>query len=438
MRRRMRSLSLVVIASAAVAADPLTLVLPQTVHQPVGATTALRGGATYALGSEAAATWYNPAMAASIDPEQLSAGATAYGFNSITVSAGRDSDALLSGAVLKVYGGLSGRSAEGDWGWTAMLCNPMHWRGAVDSGRAEPTASERSYATQVRVNQDTWSAQLALGWTPLEGVQLGGALVGNYDIVDLIQSVWTRDFQGRYAADSFTASGWNASMQLKLGAAVQPAANLSVGLCLVTPGIELLKGGMTNAAGATVDPLAGTSSSFDARVEADAFRFVHAWQLGVGAGWQEPGWDAEFDLVWTMPDVAHETVPALPGFTSTSSGGSTTLTPLLIAPRVTAYRHVVNARVGGSVVLSERMTLHVGAFTDYSPIADSALYNTIDFYGLSGGIMFRRGDTGLILGTSATWGDERISLYNPATTLVQPGDISVFSMDVLIGTVSKF
>ncbi len=438
MRRRMRALPTMLIFASAAAADPLTLVLPQTVHQPVGATTALRGGATYALGSEAAATWYNPAMAASLDPEQLSAGATAYGFNNITVSAGRDSDALLSGAVLKVYGGFSGRSADGGIGWTAMLCNPMHWSGAVDSGRAEPTLTQRSYATQVRVDQDTWSGQLAVGWTPFEGLQLGGALVGNYDSVDLIQSVWVRDYQGRYVAESFTSSAWSASLQLKFGVSIQPTERLSVGISVVTPGAELMSGGLTNAAGSTVDPVGGTASSFNARVDEDAFRFVHAWQLGLGAGWQEPGWDAELDLVWTMPDAAHETVPALPGFTSTTSGATTTLTPLLIPPRVTAYRHVVNARVGGSVVLSERMTLHVGAFTDYSPIAESDLYNKIDFYGLSGGIMFRRGETGLILGTSATWGDERISLYDPATATVQSGDLSVFAMDVLIGTVSKF
>lgn len=434
----MRLLPTMLLASSAAAADPLTLVLPQTVHQPVGATTALRGGATYALGSEAAATWYNPAMAAGLDPEQLSAGATAYGFNSITVSAGRDSDALLSGAVLKVYGGFSGRSPGGDFGWTAMLCNPMHWSGAVDSGRAEPTPTQRSYATQVRVSQDTWSGQVALGWTPVEGVQLGGALVGNYDAVDLIQSLWIRDHEGRYESESFTTSAWSTSLQLKFGASLRPAERLSLGISLVTPGLELLSGGLTNLAGSEVDPVAGVSSNINARVDEDAFRFVHAWQIGLGAGWEEPGWDAELDLVWTMPDAAHETIPALTGFTSSTSGATTTLTPLLIPPRVTAYRHVVNARLGGSVVLSERMTLHLGAFTDYSPIASSDIYNKIDFYGLSGGVMFRRGDTGLILGTSATWGDERVNLYNPATAAIQPGDVSVFAMDVLIGTVSKF
>ena len=138
------------LAAAVGAADPLTLVLPQTIHQPVGGTTALRGGAAYAFGSEAAATWYNPALAAGLDRQQLSAGATAYGFNNIRVSAGRESDALLSGAVLKVYGGISGRSPGGDWGFAALVCNPVHWSGAVDSGRSAVSASERSYSTQVR------------------------------------------------------------------------------------------------------------------------------------------------------------------------------------------------------------------------------------------------------------------------------------------------
>jgi hypothetical protein len=319
-----------------------------------------------------------------------------------------------------------------------MLCNPMHWSGAVDSGRTEPTPLQRSYATQVRVDQDTWSGQLAVGWQAMEGLQIGGALVGNYDSVDLIQSLWIRDYQGRYASESFTSSAWSASLQLKFGAAISLAERLSLGISLVTPGLELMSSGLTSVAASQSDPVAGTSGSLNARVDEDAFRFVHAWQLGLGAGWQEPGWDAEFDLVWTMPDAAHETVPALPGFTSTTNGATTTMASLLVPPRVTAYRHVVNARVGGSVVLSERMTLHVGAFTDYSPIAESDIYNKIDFYGLSGGIMFRRGETGLILGTSMTWGDERVSIYNPATTTVQTGDLSVFAMDVLIGTVSKF
>lgn len=424
--------------TSAAAADPLTLVLPQTIHQPVGATTALRGGAAYAQGSEAAATWYNPALAASIDPEQLSAGATAYGFNRISVSAGRDSDALLSGSVLKVYGGMSGRSADGIWGLTGMLCNPVHWSGAVDSGRSEPTPTERSYATQVRVEQDTWSAQAAVGWNPHPHVQAGFALVGNYDAVDLVQNAWIRDHQGRYEAIGATYSAWSASLQAKIGLAVQPSDKVSLGLAVVTPSVELLSGGLASTSFAKSDPIAGTSESSDARTDEDPFRFLHAWQIGLGAGLHEPGWDCELDLVWTLPDPSHETVPALPGFASSTSGGTTTTTPIVVPARMTSYRHVVNLRVGGGMAVADGISVHAGAFTDFSPVADSDLYNTVDFFGASAGVMFRRKDTGLILGVSATWGHEGIELYNPATNALAKGDLDVFAMDFLIGTVSKF
>jgi len=434
----MRVLPPLLIVASATAADPLTLVLPQTIHQPVGATTALRGGAAYAQGSESAATWYNPALAASIDPEQLSASATAYGFSRIGVSAGRESDALISGAVLKVYGGMSGRSPDGAWGLTGMLCNPVHWGGAVDSGRSEPTATERSYATQVRVEQDTWSAQVAVGWNPHERLQAGFAVVGNYDSVDLVQNAWVRDFQGRYEAIGFTASGWSASLQAKIGFAWQPSDQVSLGLAMVTPSLELMHGGLASTSYAQSDPVAGTASSGDARVEEDSFRFLHAWQIGIGAGLHEPGWDGEFDLVWTLPDPSHETVPELPGFRSSTVGAVTTITPIVVPARNTSYRHVVNARVGGGMTIADGMTLHLGGFTDFSPVDDSDIYNTVDFYGVSAGVMFRRKETGLILGASASWGHEGIELYNPATNSVTTGDLDVFAMDFLIGTVSKF
>jgi len=434
----MRAVPVLIVAVCASAADQLTLVLPQTVHQPVGATTALRGGAAYALGSEAAATWYNPAMAASIDAEQLSAGATAYGFNRIQVTAGRESDALLSGAVLKVYAGLSARSADGRFGLTAMLCNPVHWSGAVDSGRTLPNATERSYASHVRVDQDTWSVQLAGGWRPSDDLQFGVAVVGNYDTVDLNQSGWTRDINGRYTATSFTAAAWGTSVQGKLGVRGSPVEHLSLGLSLVTPGVPVLSGGLVESSSAQSDPVANTAASASARVDDDPFSFVHAWQVGLGAGWAEPAWEAELDLVWSLPNGTHETVPPLPGYRTSTVAGVTTLESILEPARVTNYRHVLNLRVGGGYNLNERITLHAGAFTDLSPIGDSQLYNTIDFLGATGGIMIKRGDTGIILGTSATWGQEPVTVFNPATNTNQDGEIAVFAMDVLLGTVSKF
>lgn len=436
----MRAVFAIALPAIALAADPITLVMPQSLYQPVGATTALRSGASAAMGDEAAATWYDPAIAADLDPEQLSAGATAYGFNSINVQADQDSNNKLSGAVLKVYGGLSGRADDGRLGWAVMFANPLHWTGAVDAGRSEAIPGQRSYASHVRVDQDTWSAQAAVGSHLNDRVQVGFALVGNYDSIDLDQSLWMRDHQGRYAASEFVTTAWSASLQARFG--LRLAADATRGpvfACAVTtPAIEVLHGGIASLSTLQSDPAAGTALSTDARTEGDAFRFVHPWQFIAAAGWREPGWDAELDLVWSLPKAEHETTPELEGYTLETSGGVTTATDLLLPPRYTGYRNVLNARAGCSVKVSDRILLHGGAFTDFSPIASSDIYNTIDFYGLSGGISIRRGNGAIVLGVSTSWGSREIGLYDPASNTVIGGQVEVLSMDLLIGTVAKF
>lgn len=420
------------------AADPITLVLPQTLHQPVGATTALRSGASVAFGDEAAATWYDPALAAVLDPDQLSAGATAYGINRIDLQAGQDSDALLSGAVLKVYGGLSGQSPEGEVGWAVLFANPLHWSGAVDAGRSEATPDLRSYGSHVRVDQDTWSGQVAVGIHPAADVQLGFALVGNYDTIDLNQSLWVRDEQGGYASTDLVTSAWSASLQMRFGLRYAPPEGLVAALAITTPAIDVMHGGLVSRSTLVSDPVNGDSVSTDARAEDDAFRFVHPWQVILAGGWRGEGWDGELDLVWSLPEPVHETIPALQGYELSTTGGLTTASPMQREARYTGYRHVLNVRVGGSRQISDRVQVHGGAFTDLSPIASSDIYNQIDIYGLSGGISFKRGDGAIVLGLSASYGAEDLGVYDPSTDSLVDARVRVFSMDFLIGTVAKF
>lgn len=434
----MRRFAVLAIPAAVAAADPITLVVPQTLHQPVGATTALRAGASVALGDEAAATWYDPAIAATLDPDQLSAGATAYGFNRIDLQAGQDSDALLSGAVLKVYGGLSGRTEDLGAGWAVMFANPLHWSGAVDSGRSDPEPGLRSYGSHVRVAQDTWSAQAAIGKQMADGVHLGAAIVGNYDTMDLVQSLWVRDIEGRYASTNLVTSAWSASLQARLGLRLAAPIGPVIAMSLTTPAIELMHGGTASTSSSTNDPTTGRSTSSDARTEGDAFRFVHPWQVILAGGWNDPAWNVELDLVWSLPEPTHETIPALNGTTLVSEGGTTTETPLHLDPRYTGYRHVLNARVGGSARVGDATQVHFGAFTDLTPIASSDIYNEIDMYGVSGGVSFRRGNGAIVLGVSASYGSEDIGVYDPSSNSTVDARITVFSMDFLIGTVAKF
>lgn len=433
----MRAL-LLAVPALGLAADPITLVVPQTLHQPVGATTALRSGASAAIGDEAAATWYDPAIAAVLDPDQLSAGATAYGFSRIDLRAGEDSDALLSGAVLKVYGGLSGRSPDGSTGWALMFANPLHWSGAVDNGRSEAVPGLRSYGSHVRVSQDSWAAQAAVAAQPVAGLQVGVAAVGNYDSIDLAQALWVRDADGRYSSGSLVTAAWSVSVQGRLGLRLDPGAGPVLALSITTPGVETVHGGDAIQSSSQTDPVAGTSDSADARAAGDAFRFVHPWQVILAGGWRADGWNAELDLVWSLPEPTHETLPELTGSTISSAGGSTVAAPLAIEPRYTRYRHVLNARAGGSVRLGDSTQLHLGAFTDLSPIASSDIYNEIDLYGASVGLSLRRGDGAIVLGASATYGSENISIYDPAGDRTVDARLRFFSMDFLIGTVAKF
>lgn len=426
------------VPAALAAADPFVLVLPQTLHQPVGATTALRSGATIATGEEAGATWYNPALAALLPADQVDASATAYGLNQITVTNGQDSDAVLSGAVLKAFGAWAGRN--GSLGWTVMFANPMHWTGAIDSGKSNPEPGSRSYASHARTSQDTWAGQAAAAWQPRPGVELGVGLTGLYDSVDLNQSLWARDVNGRSAASSTVTSAWAASLQGTCGASWQVHDRLSMGLSLRTQAYTLDSAGMSSATASAQDPASGDGITSDMRNDDAPYRFVHPLQIGLGGAWHEPTWMAEVDLVWSLPPPSHDTLDALHGQQVATSGGVTTITDISQPARYTRYRNVVNLRAGTAIDLSDSLTLHAGAFTDRSPVADSDIYSRIDLTGVSAGLAIRRGanKSGIVIGVSASWGDEAISIYDPSTDRNTPGHLRVLSVDALIGTVARF
>ncbi len=418
--------------------DPFILVLPQTLHQPVGATTALRAGATIAVGEEAGSTWYNPALAALLPADQVDASASAYGLNQITVTSSQSSEQLLSGAVLKAFGAWSGRY-EG-LGWTVLFANPMHWTGAVDSGKSNPEPGSRSYGSHARTLQDTWAGQVAGAWAPHPRVQVGLGLTGLYDTVDFTQSLWIRDIDGRYASGTSTTTGWAASLQATAGLRWMPIDRLSLGMSLRTLAGTISSGGMSNISTSIQDPTAGIGSTSDMRNGEAPYRFVHPTQITLGAAWRGKGVMTEADLAWSLPPASHDTLAPLYGQRTETAGGVTTITDVSQPARATQYRNVLNLRLGTAIDLSESLTLHAGAFNDNTPVAASDIYNRIDMKGVSAGLAIRRGvnKSGIVIGVSASWGDQPLTIYDPAANVYRTGHLRVLSLDALIGTVARF
>lgn len=432
--------------TTATAVDQYSLVLPQTLFQPIGSSTALQAGATYASGDEAAAGWYNPANLSWITGGSVSASANAYGLSGVEFDAGKDSSRLIGGTIFKYYGGYLDAWPPGEEQpradaprFALVFANPMSWSARVDSGRPAPTASEPAYGTHISMAQRTWGAAAMMSWRMNARASLGLGLVGLLDQLDLYQSSWRHEYGGRYDSVSQSLYQWSASLRPAIGTRWQTTTNLAIGLALQLAPIEVANDGSAAYAATRTTP-SGAITTAAGRNDDNPFRFVHPPEIGLGLAWKEASWQVELSTVYLLPPSEHTTISSTPiTLTVNQPDGSLTTSNTQLAAKTTAYRHILNWRLGGRCLLTNNLTLHGGVFYDKSPVESSEVYDQLDFIGGSVGLTLQRGHSIFTLGVNASTSNHAdITTYDLSTDSLINGTLHAWTLDALIGTGYRF
>ena len=81
-----------------------------------------------------------------------------------------------------------------------------------------------------------------------------------------------------------------------------------------------------------------------------------------------------------------------PPFAFTDASGNPTAAEQPLQPLVEGAKAVTNLAIGGNYSFSDSFRLHLGFFTDNSPVGNpgESIFRTVDLMGLSGGVSFGR------------------------------------------------
>jgi hypothetical protein len=98
----------------------------------------------------------------------------------------------------------------------------------------------------------------------------------------------------------------------------------------------------------------------------------------------------------------------------TDASGNPTASEQPFDPLVEGAKAVTNLAIGGNYAFSDSFRLHLGFFTDNSPVGNpgESIFRTVDLMGLSGGVSFGGRLSGS-LGLSSSWGTTEDRVIGP-------------------------
>ncbi len=397
----MAALSLVLPARAAAQAPAVTLppafVLPNYDRIQLGKREGLEGGAYVARTSDAAAAWYNPAGLASSRKSGIDASAVAYEWVTLNVHGLRKttSRSRFSSVATLVAGVLGAPVIHSDrWRLGFALAAPVAWQpGTIDDDAVTypiAGATERmAFAAAVRLV--TMVPSLAVGYTARPGLRFGASLDGIYTSLAQGQTISDRFL----TADSletmhrtFSSDGSTTGGRLTVGMQWEFLPSWSLGAVVGSP-VARLWGSSLLSFDASLTNRSGVGDLYF-RDDGARFEYRESWRILGGVAWHSEraaieadvryhGGTSEYSL-YESDDLAHATVaPA-------GAPPTTSLVPFGDTPY--KARPVLNAALGGNFMLNRAWTVHLGVFTDESPVADpqTSTLRKADLVGLTGGV----------------------------------------------------
>jgi len=395
-------------------------IIPNYDRIRIGQFEGLEGSAFVARTGDASSNWYNPAGLASSDGTALNASANAYEYTSITAE-GLDTK-FGSGRFQSIgtfFGGvigspiLKGRTVRLGF----SLTKPVVWSpGAVTSaGEFDlPGTGEETITTSSKVSMSTSVPAINAGFRLSDNLRLGAGTSMSITNMSTVQQftdrLLTPSFESR-ALRSLILDGSVWQVQFTGSAQWEITDAIAVGAMATSPGLQLSGSGLTEFQAVTGVPdgsvdilFRDTTASFEYKLP---FRVVGGVAVNLGR------FEVEADVRYYGSLEDYNLVDSeLPvRIVVSDASGTPSVSEQPFKPLVEDTKAVTNVAIGGNYSFSDSFRLHVGFFTDNSPVGNpaSSIFRTVDLMGLSGGVSFGGSLSGS-LGFSTSWGttDERV------------------------------
>lgn len=385
----------------------------------IGQTEGLEGSAFVARTGDAGSNWYNPAGLAMSDGTALNASANAYEYTSITAE-GLETK-FGSGKFSSIgtfFGGvigspiLKGRTVRLGF----SLTKPLVWSpGAITSaGNFDiPGTGDETITTSSKVSMSTSVPAINAGFRLSDNLRLGAGTSMSITYMSTVQQFTDRLLTptdvGR-ALRSLYLDGSVWQLQFTGSAQWEITDVVVIGAMATSPGLQLSGSGLTEYQAVTGLPDGSVDILFRDTTASIEYKLPYrvvggvAVKLGdfeVEADVRHYGSLAEYNLIDSELPVR---------IVVTDASGTPTAVEQPFEPLVEETKAVTNLAIGGNYSFSSSFRIHLGFFTDNTPVGNPAtsIFRTVDLVGFSGGVSFGGSLSGS-LGFSTSWGttDER-------------------------------
>jgi long-subunit fatty acid transport protein len=400
MRRFIRAIGILACVPALAQAQteeivlPSNSLLPNYERVPLGQREAIEAGAYLVRTDDALSSWYNPAGLVSSQRTQVSASSNSYEAVTLEMAGQRERTRSLRFAPLGSFFGVViaepiNRSGRYRLGFS--IANPVAWApGNIDFDAQLGPGARVGFVNSMRLSRTEYA--LSLGYRAGARLRLGASagvsttsLTQNQDL--LLTGSDPNPALTRRRTLSSDGSVWHAIGQL--GAQVDVTEALGFGVLLRSSGLRI--GGSTTLF-TTSGAYAGDGIEDVSFIDGAAdFDYRLPFSLAAGAALRFGRGAIEVDVRYYGDSGTHALFESeVTGIYNVANTGGTTSTEVGLAPKLNAWRDVVNVAVGGNYQLTDELRIHAGFNTDRSPVADpqTSMFRRVDLLGFSTGVSF--------------------------------------------------
>jgi long-subunit fatty acid transport protein len=377
---------------SAAALDPSPLLLWGLGYDRIhfGVEPAFEAGAVVARVGDASAAWYNPAGLADADRTSLATTGTGFAAWQLDIAGGSERIRSLDFWSAPTFAAAAiGDPPLGGSRWRVGLsvAQQYEWNHGVDAElQHEGGAASSTVGGQAGFSSYVVGASVGTRFGPRwrVGLRLDGSWTG---LSSSLETATSRDSVRTVRLYVVDGEVWH----LFAGGGVQwvPLPALALGATLRLRGLRVAGDGrlmlesLSSAAGTAPAHGRDTSARFDYEMPLEA---------SFGVAWRSPALELEVDARW------HNATERYALVRSDALG-------VEIPYRA---RTVANLSVGARVAITRSTTLHLGIFTDRTPVAATTLaIPRLDLYGVSGGLSLRGKQVSAALGIEYVAGGSR-------------------------------
>ena len=378
-----------------------SLIIPNYSRNRVGKDEALQGGAFIARSGGAAANVYNPAGLASARNTEIAASSTGYEYLKMEIAGMSQSASTVTIAGLGSYFGLVLADPPlplERWRFGFAIAQPIDW-GPPQLAASFPIddtlpGGDVRYSAVGGLNVTTPTVSAAFAATPRLrfGISLGVPVV-SYSQSSTVDIRAATDDSATVGVRDISAIGVAKQLRVSGGVQWEVVPALTLGVVMSSPTWTWTQfGKLSGHRGG----YSGTSLMDGWFIDdAAAFNYEQPLEVGGGAALRLGRVELEADLRWYAATSPFElfSSKATGTRTVTDAAGRPSTVTLSFAPTVVRWNDVFNFAAGGHVDLWGRTRVHVGFFTDRSPVggAPDSIFPDIDFYGGTAGVSFAIG-----------------------------------------------